>query len=133
MARPPILPPLLDRACERVERRYGPLPFRHRGIRITRKLIQAAIEILNDAPGRLLPQHCRNARREYTPDGLDRRIKERLDDDTRTANILSDILQDAGIVEVTKVSNPETGRMIKATRLLGEWAWGATRREGECP
>lgn len=129
MAKPPILPTLLDRACERVECRYGALPFRHRGIRITRKLMQAAIEILNDAPGRLLPQHCRNARRQYTPDGLDRRIKQRMDDDTRTANILSDILQDAGIAEVTKVSNPETGRMIKATRLLDGWAWGSARQK----
>jgi len=124
MTRPPILPTVLDRICQQIARRHGPLPFKHdRGIRITRELIQAAVEILNAAPDRTLPQHCRNARREYTPDGLDRRIKERLDSDLRTANIISDILAEAGVVEVRNIPNPATGRMIKATKLLDKWRW----------
>ena len=124
MKQPPILPTVLDRVCDLIAKRHGPLPFRHnRGIRITRKLVQAAVEILNAAPNRTLPQHCRNARREYTPDGLDRRIKERLNDDTRTANIISDVLAEAGVAEVLKVENPETGRMVKGTRLVEKWGW----------
>ena len=123
MNRPPVLPTVLDRICDRMAKRHGPLPFKHRGIRITRDLIRAAAEILNATPDRTLPQHCRNARREYTPDGFDRRIKERLNDDTRTANIVSDVLEEAGVVEVLKVENPATGRMVKATKLVEEWSW----------
>ena len=124
MTRPPILPTVLDRICERIAREHAPLAFRHdRGIRITRKLVEAAVEILNAAPDRTLAQHCRNATREHTPDGLDRRIKERLNDDTRTGNIISDVLEEAGVVKVCKIPNPATGRMIKATQLLEKWGW----------
>lgn len=118
---PPILPTVLDDICQRIAKRHGPLPFKHRGIEVTRELVRAAVEALNAAPDRTLPQNCRNARREYTPDGLERRIKERFNDDTRTANIVSDVLAGAGVVEVLKVENPETGRMIKATELLEAW------------
>ena len=121
--RPPMLANVLDRLCTRIAKRHAPVPFGHRGIRVTRELVQATVEILNAAPARTLAQHCRNASRQCTPDGLDRRIKERLDTDLRTGNIISDVLADAGAVCVIKMRNPDTGRMIKATRLLDEWGW----------
>ena len=123
MTRPPILPDVLDRICDRIAKAHGRVPFYHRGIRITRKLVQAAREILNAAPDRTLAQHCRNARREYTPDGLDRRIKERLNTELTTANMISDVLAQARIVRVFKIENPARGRMIKATKLLEDWGW----------
>ena len=38
--------------------------------------------------------------------------------DTRTANIISDVLEQVGIAEIAKVENPETGRIVKGTKLL---------------
>lgn len=49
-----------------------------RGITINRVLIEAAINVLYDNPGKTLPQNCRNDISIRTPDGLDRRIKEYL-------------------------------------------------------
>jgi len=41
----------------------------------------------------------------------------------RTANIISDVLAKAGIVEIVQVENPDTGRIVKGTRLLQGWDW----------
>ena len=117
--------PLIESACKRVEDNVNwPLPLRLRGIKIDRELIQATMEILNASPSRTLPQNCRNDIWERTPDGLDRRIKLTLNTDLRTANIISDILADAGIVEIVQVINPDTGRWLKGSRLLNDWCWG---------
>ena len=121
--RPPIDDDSLDRVCGLVSQTFEPLPFRHRGIRITRELIEAATAELNAAPGRVLPHNCRQLKREDTPDGLDRRIKDRLQTDLRTANIISDVLEEIGVVEVTLVRNPRTGRLVNATRLNQAWSW----------
>lgn len=110
---------LLERICERVR----PLPYKIRGIKVDRNLLKATLEILNSTPEKRLPQNCRNDIRSRTPDGLDRRIKEYLDVDTRTANIVSDVLAEAGAVRVIRVRNPKTGRSIKGTELIGEWTW----------
>lgn len=99
------------------------LPLNERGIRITEELALAAVTMLNYAPNATLPQNCRNAARDRTPDGLDRRIKERLNTDLRTANIVSDVLAEAGIVEIVRLVNEGTGRYIKGTRLLERWRW----------
>ncbi len=119
-----ISPSMIDKACGLVERSAGkPLPFEQRGITISRKLIEITIETLSEAPEQTLAQNCRNDTCERTPDGLDRRIKEKLNSDTRTANIISDVLALAGIVNVVKVINPETDRKVKATRLEEEQNW----------
>lgn len=120
-----INPKLLNHVCRIVEEKSGcTIPFRLRGITIKRDLIEAAITILNDSPEKTLPQNCRNDIRSRTPDGLDRRIKDYLNTDLRTANIISDVLAEAGVVEIVSVINPETGRRVKGTRLREEWAWG---------
>lgn len=99
------------------------LPYHHRGIKITDNLIKAAVESLNEAPVKWLPQNCRNDVRDRTPEGLDLEIKKKMDFDLRTANIISDILAEAGIVRIADVVNPITGRKVKATQLLMEWTW----------
>lgn len=81
------------------------------------------MEILNAEATKTLPQNCRNDVREKTPDGLDKRIKESLNTDLRTANIISDVLKLVGIVEIVQVINPQTGRLVKGTKLLQEWSW----------
>lgn len=117
--------PAYGKAFKVVEQvRKQSLPFKERGIEINRALIKAAIEILGNVTSKTLPQNCRNDLRIRTPDGLDRRIKDTLDTDLRTANIVSDILAECGIVEIVQVVNPKTGRMIKGTRLLNEKSWG---------
>lgn len=119
-----VPPQILEQVCERVEKTSGrALPFRLRGISINRDLIKAAIIALNNSPQKTLPQNCRNDIRARTPDGLDLRIKEYLDTDLRTANIISDVLAEAGIVEVVPVVNPRTSRKIKGTKLLEDWSW----------
>jgi hypothetical protein len=115
---------LLNKAYQKViHLQYaGNLPFKWRGIKIDREMIAITLEILNAENAKTLPQNCRNDVRNRTPDGLDRRIKTRRNNDLRTANIISDVLEDAGIVEIVKVKN------LKATRLLPEWCW-----ELRCP
>ena len=81
------------------------------------------MEILNAEATKTLPQNCRNDVREKTPDGLDKRIKESLNTDLRTANIIYDVLKLVGIVEIVQVINPQTGRLVKGTKLLQEWSW----------
>ena len=125
---------LLESVCFRLEHENGKeLSFYERGIKIDRLLIGATLCALNNSPTKTLPQNCRNDICERTPDGLDRRIKEQLGSDLRTANIISDLLAGAGIVEVTQVQNPETGRLIKGTRLLDQWCWDSEAEDAEWP
>lgn len=114
---------LLARAYAAVEQAYGRLPFKHRGIEISTELIRTVLELLNAEENKTLPQHSANAVAEKTTDGLDRRIKEKMCSDLRTANIVSDVLEKAGIVRVIKGINPATGRDVKGTRLRKTWRW----------
>lgn len=114
---------LLSRIINNVELNYEVMPFKLRGIVISKDLIKVAIQILNSEAAKSLPQNARNASIGNTPDGLDKRIKEILNKDQRTANILSDVLKEAGIVEVIKVENQISGRIVKGTRLMPEWCW----------
>lgn len=116
-------PDLFERACQAVGQRLNTIPFKYRGITIDRRRIQVALEILNAQPTRTLAQNCRNDIRDRTPDGLDRRMQERLNTDLRMANIISDVLSQAAVVEIVEVANPETGRMVKGSRLLPQWCW----------
>lgn len=115
---------LLDKICFSIELRFKKnIPFITRGIKISHGLIKVTVEILNDEIENILPQNSRNAIKEKTPEGLDRKIKESLNTNLRTANIISDVLMDTGVVEVVKIRNEKSGRMIKATRLLPQWCW----------
>ncbi|MBN2489132.1 MAG: hypothetical protein JXA98_08895 [Methanosarcinaceae archaeon] len=111
---------LLNKACDVID---GDLPYKYRGIMISCELIKTTMEILNAEVTKTLPQNCRNDIRERTPDGLDKRIKERLNTNLRTANIISDVLKSAGIVEIVQVINPHTNRIVKGTKLLQKWNW----------
>jgi cell envelope opacity-associated protein A len=103
--------------------KFGDLPYKERGITITEELIITAIELLNSSEGKILPQNARNEVVDKTPYGLDKLIKLKLQTDTRTANIISDILEKKGIAKVTTIKNARTGRIIKATRLLDDFTW----------
>jgi|GEM_PF-1621074 len=111
---------LLNKACCTV---VSNIPFRYRGILISRELIKTTMEILNAEATKTLPQNCRNDVRGRTPDGLDKRIKGSLNTNLRTANIVSDVLKLAGIVEIVQVINPQTNRRVKGTKLLQKWSW----------
>lgn len=113
---------LLSAAMSSVEQVHHKLPFKIRGIYINEKLIAATMELLNDAPGKTLPQNSANAVAEKTKDGLDRRLKQRLGN-LRQANIVSDVLAKAGIVELTAVINKDSGKAVKGTRLRENWSW----------
>lgn len=114
---------LLDSVYNNVEFKYGTIPFKLRGIKVTHELIRVTVEILNNEFTKTLPQNSRNASKDKTPDGLDKRIKDSLNIDLRTANIISDVLKESGIVEIITVENHITGRGVKGTRLLSEWCW----------
>ncbi len=114
---------LLLEAYAAVEKSGGRLPFECRGIQITKDLIKTVMELLNTEDNKVLPQHSANAVVEKTQDGLDRRIKERMGSDLRTANIVSDVMARAGIVQVIRGINPATGREVKGTRLRKAWRW----------
>lgn len=115
--------PIPSEKLEKILIRFPDLPLKERGIVINAELIKIAIELLNDSPDHILPQNCRNDIMERTPDGLDKRIKGKTGSNLRTANIVSDILRDAGIVEICKMKNFYSDREVKATRLLTEWQW----------
>jgi hypothetical protein len=118
-----IPPDLLNKACIIISQHSGRLPFKCRGIKITSELIKTTLELLNAEPVKSLPQNSRNDIMERTPDGLDKRIKEFLNTNLRTANIISDVLADAGIAEIVLIENPKTGRLIKGTKLCQKWCW----------
>jgi hypothetical protein len=120
---PPVPADLLHKMCAEIAEKVNSIPFTHRGIRITTALVSAAVEALNAAPNGTLAQNCRNDARAKTPDGLDRRMKDLLATDLRTANIVSDVLMAAGIVEILLVQNPRSRRLVKGTRLLPDWRW----------
>ena len=119
----PIPQHILDHALEELTKLRGNIPFQEKGIKISVKLIMATMEILNSAPTKILPQYCRQAAADKTPDGLDGRIKQYLKIDLRTANIISDVLAKVPIVKVIEVGNPITRWLVKGTRLLNEWTW----------
>ena len=114
---------ILDEIYNLVRNHFGSIPFKTRGIKITKELIEATIKILNTEPTKTIPQNSRNAIRANTPEGLDKSIKEELDTDFRSANIISDILQEVGVAEVIDVINPNTERKVKGTKLLKKWQW----------
>lgn len=115
--------PRFEEICENIQRKYSEIPFKLRGIKISHDLIKFTIEILNNELNKTLPQNCRQLSKQKTPDGLDRRIKDALNIDQRTANIISDVLHEIGVVEVIVVMNPITKRKIKGTKLLPKWQW----------
>lgn len=112
---------LLYDICTRIVDKFGNIPFKHRNIRITKKLIATTLEILNMEANNELPQNCRNLVKEKTPDGLDKRIKVKLNTNLRTGNIISDILKEIGVVEVFKRESTTTGRIIYWTKSNVNW------------
>ncbi|MED2974281.1 hypothetical protein P4361_18795 [Fictibacillus sp. B-59209] len=103
--------------------RLPPLPIKSGGISITRDLIKTTIQILNEEPTKTLPQNSRKDIKDRTPDGLDHRIKDRMKNNMMTACFVSNILAEAGIVEIVTIKNPTTSRMVKGTKLKKEWSW----------
>ena len=114
---------LLVRACSEIGKKVSSIPFSYRGIRITHELIAATMTLLNSELNKTLPQNSRNAAVGSTPDGLDRRIKETLGTNLRTANIISDVFEKAGIVDIVQIENKSTGRIVKGTKLRDNWCW----------
>lgn len=112
---------LLDNICTRIETKFERIPFKYRGIKITKELVAVTLEILNTETNKKLPQNCRNLIKEKTPDGLDKRIKQNLNTNLRTANIISDVLEKVDIVTVFKHEHITTGRNIKWTKSKIEW------------
>lgn len=110
-------------ACNRVISIRGPFPFKEKRVPISLEHIKATMEILNGEPNKSLPMLHQNASRHNQPDGLDKRLKEQLGCDTRVADIISGILQEAGIVETVQVENPATRRMVKGAQLKDQWTW----------
>lgn len=119
-----VPPHISSRVCQEVAKAWGAdIPFTLGGITINLDLIEAALAVLNGGPQKNLTQNCRNDIRSRMSDGVDGRTKEYLYFDTRTTDIISDVLAEAGVVEIVEVVNPRTGRRIKGTRLLDEWSW----------
>jgi len=112
---------LLNNICTKIEDQFGELSFKYRRVSITKELIAATFEILNMETNKELPQNSRNLVKEKTPDGLDKRIKEKLNNNQRIGNIVSDILEEVGLVAVFKRESATTGRIIKWTKSKIKW------------
>ncbi|MDR0552241.1 MAG: hypothetical protein LBG72_09575 [Spirochaetaceae bacterium] len=112
-----------DYLIQRLNNVLPQLPVENRGIIITIERVKVTLEILNNEKDKMLPQNARNLNRDQTPDGLDKRIKIKLDNDLRSANIISDFLSDYGIVRILRLRNIYGNRIVKWTQLLNEWTW----------
>jgi hypothetical protein len=99
------------------------IPFKLRGIVISELLIARALEILNAEKTKTLPQNARHNNLEETPDGLDKRLKIKMGNDTCRGHIVSDILSDVGIVRLLKIRNVKTGKLVNATQLNSDYSW----------
>jgi hypothetical protein len=99
------------------------LPFEVRGIVISELLIATTLEILNKEKSKTLPQNARHDNLEKTPDGLDKRLKIRIGNDTCRSHIVSDILAEVGIVRLIKVRNIKTGKLVNGTQLISDYSW----------
>ena len=116
---------LLNDILIKVEKKYDThFPFKIRGIVISEHLIAATLEILNDEKTKTLPQNARHDNSRNTPDGLDKRLKIRMRSDTCRGHIVSDILSDIGVVNIYKIKNFKTGKLLNATQLIPEYSWG---------
>ena len=97
----PIPEELLKKILLKIEMKQNErIPFKLRGIVISELLIASTLEILNPEKTKILPQNARHDNLEKTPDGLDKRLKIRMGNDTCRGHIVSDILAETGIVRL---------------------------------
>ena len=94
------------------------------------KRVESTVWGVSENVGRTLSQSCGSWVRARTPDGLNRRIKEALNTDSRTGYVVSAVLSGAGFAQGIGVLNPATGRDAKATRLRDECSWQRGRSLG---
>lgn len=99
------------------------IPFKSRGIVISELLIVTTLELLNAEKLKTLPQNARHDNLKKTPDGLDKRLKMRMGNDTCRSHIISDILAEVGVVRLLKVRNIKTGKLVNGTQLNSEYSW----------
>jgi len=122
----PIPEELRNRVLAAVEECIGRPPFAHTrtGVRVTEELVLCAVRLLNAAPSRCLPLLPSNTDTALTPEGgLDRALKEHFGNGTRRADTVADVLTSAAIAKTTTVTNPLSGRQVRALRLLPDWSW----------
>jgi hypothetical protein len=99
------------------------LPFEVRGIVISELLIATTLEILNKEKSKTLPQNARHDNLEKTPDGLDKRLKIRMGNNTCRGHIVSDVLAEVGVVKLSKIKNINTGKLVNGTQLISNYSW----------
>jgi hypothetical protein len=120
----PVSEELLKKIILKIEMKQNKrLPFKLRGIIISELLIATTIEILNKEKSKMLPQNARHDNLEKTPDGLDKRLKKRIGNDTCRGHIVSDILAEVGVVRLLKVKNIKTGHLVNGTELISDYTW----------
>jgi hypothetical protein len=115
---------LLSKIILKIESTFGKrVPFELRGIVIGELLISATLEILNEEKTKTLPQNARHDNMKKTPDGLDKRLKIRMGNDTCRGHIISDLLAEVGVVNLLKVKNFKTGRLVNGTQVISDYTW----------
>ena len=120
----PIPTSLRTLACDTVSRRVASVPFIRNRVRVTGDLIAAGIESLNAEATRTLAINQRTgADGRVQVDGLDRLLTGRGFPEPGTADTLSLVLKDAGIVEPVVVSDRRSHRTFRGIRLLSVWTW----------
>ena len=120
----PIPTSLRTLACDTVSRRVAPVPFIRNSVLVTGDLIAAGIESLNAEATRTLAINQKTgADGRVQVDGLDRLVTERGCPSPGTADTLSLVLKDAGIVEPVVVSDWRSHRTFRGIRLLSVWTW----------
>jgi len=120
----PIPPGLRSSACDTVSRRVAPLPFVRDGIEVSCDLIAAGMECLNAEATRTLAIRQRTgADGRVQADGLDRLLADRNYPDPWISDIVSNVLENAGIAEPAVVSDWRSHRTFRGIRLLPAWTW----------
>jgi hypothetical protein len=120
----PIPDELLNDIVSKIEDKHGKrLPFKVRGVMISTLLISTTLEILNEEKTKTLPQNTSHDIWKKTPDGLDRRLKIRMNDNSCRGHVVSEVLSDVGIVKLQKIKNVKTGKFVNGTQLISDFTW----------
>ena len=122
----PVPQEILDTVCEMVSQKFGKLPLVREGVPVSRELIQATLEILNEEFTKSLPVESRVFSAERSVDGLDKLLRARSFEPQNTASVVSGIFLETGIFRKSEGADRESRKTFPMIRLVDDWTWSIT-------
>lgn len=119
----PVPIEILDPVCEIVSQKVGKLPLVREGVTVSREVIQATLEILNEEFTKSLPVESRVFSADRTVVGLDARLRVRGFQPQNTAVVVSGIFLETGICRKSEGADRESRKTFPMIRLVDDWTW----------